>query len=340
MTTYKESGVDVEAGEAAVRAIRERMKKTFRFGEKIQEGPGGYAAFTQLAYGPMVGLSADGVGTKLKIAIALNKHDTVGQDLVAMSVNDLAVAGFRPQLFMDYMAMGKQRVERTDTVIGGIIDACEEVEVALMGGEMAEMPGMYREDDYDLAGFAVGFCGPLDEYDGRGLMWPNGVQIGMTVWGYPSTGLHSNGYSLVRSVFGISSEDDASARAALHISYPEFGMLGDELLKPTALYPSVLRRVRTKRRIVSCAHITGGGLKRNVPRALPWGKHALIDHASWQRHPIFSVLQEKGDLTEDEMLSTFNCGIGLVAIAEDDLSAEGFVAIGEIKAGEKGVTFK
>jgi len=333
-TSYKKSGVDIDAGDRAVELIKEKARETFvNYPGKVLSGIGGFSGVVELKDGRVMGLSTDGVGTKLVLAISMDKHDTVGIDLVAMCVNDLIVAGIWPAIFLDYIVQGKQIPERTQSIVEGIIKGCNLAECALLGGEMAEMPGMYREDDYDLAGFAVGFTDSKDN-----LILGKNIKSGMKVFGLPSSGVHSNGYSLVRKVFGISLTDKESTKK-LNTYYPELEKtLGEELLEPTTIYVKAIKELVSKYNIAGLVHITGGGIIENPPRILPGGLSINIKKGSWPILPIFRLIQEKGQISLNEMLRTFNCGIGLVVISEDDIK-EG-ILIGEVVAGDKNVILK
>lgn len=333
-TTYAESGVDIEAGDKAVDLIKKRVQETYKnYPGKVLTDIGGFSGLIELDDGRVVGSSTDGVGTKLMLAAILDKHDTVGIDLVAMSVNDLIVAGIIPAFFLDYIAVGKQVPERTERIVGGVIDGCNLAQVALLGGEMAEMPGMYGEDDYDLAGFAVGFAKSKNE-----LILGKDIQPGMKVYGFASSGVHSNGYSLIRKIFGIDLDNPEKTKEILNQEYSELGRtLGEELLEPTVIYVDQIKKLLAKYKIAGFVHVTGGGLVENPPRILPEGCGINIKMGSWKVPPIFKLIQEKGNISEQEMLKTFNYGIGLIAISSDDIP-EG-IQIGEVVKGDKKVNF-
>jgi phosphoribosylformylglycinamidine cyclo-ligase len=305
--SYRAAGVDIDAGNALVEAIKPLAKATARKG--ADAGLGGFGALFDLkAAGftdPILVATTDGVGTKLKVAIAAGRHDTVGIDLVAMCVNDLVVQGAEPLFFLDYFATGKLEVEQGRAIIGGIAAACREVGCALVGGETAEMPGMYTEGDYDLAGFAVGAAERGRLLDG------SAVKPGDIVLGLASSGVHSNGFSLVRRAVEAAGLDYAAPTPFA----PE-KTLGEALLTPTRLYVrSCLAAVRAGG-VKALAHITGGGLIENIPRVLPHGLAAEIDAASWRLPAVFRWLAETTSLPSGDLARTFNCGIGMVLVVE------------------------
>ena len=336
VTTYRESGVDVEAGERAVELIRRRAEKTFRhYPGEVLLGIGGFGAAVLLPDGSVLGTATDGVGTKLLVASLMGKHDTVGVDLVAMCVNDLVVAGIKPGLFLDYIAMGKQISERTATIVGGIIDGCEQASMALVGGEMAEMPGMYKEETYDLAGFAVGFAKSRDM-----LVTGEKIMPGMRVYGFPSSGVHSNGFSLIRTVLGINPRNSWKAKRALNRVYPELNdrTLGEELLIPTVIYVKLIRDLLARHDIAGMVHITGGGLVDNPPRVMPSGCAVQLDlRRKWEVPfipPIFHLIQSKGKIENMEMLRTFNMGLGILVVTPGELIDNEALFVGKIVAAE------
>jgi len=304
--SYRDAGVDIDAGDALVEAIKPFAKATARAGTAA--GLGGFGALFDLkAAGyrdPILVATTDGVGTKLKIAIAANQHDTIGIDLVAMCVNDLVVQGAEPLFFLDYFATGKLAVAQATAIVKGIATACGAVGCALIGGETAEMPGMYAAGDYDLAGFAVGAVERGQVLDGTT------VAAGDVILGLESDGLHSNGFSLVRRVI----EDAAMSYAAAAPFAPSHS-LGAELLRPTRLYVKPCLAALKAGGVKAYAHITGGGLVENVPRVLPDGLAAEIDAAMWTLPPVFAWLARTGSIAPAELARTFNCGIGMVAIA-------------------------
>ncbi|HKK31274.1 MAG TPA: phosphoribosylformylglycinamidine cyclo-ligase [Alphaproteobacteria bacterium] len=303
--TYAGAGVDVEAGDAFIRRIAPLVAATARAGSR-PDLKGFAGAFDLKAGGfrdPLLLAATDGVGTKLRIAIETGRHGTIGQDLVAMCANDLVVHGGEPLFFLDYFATGKLSPDVASDVVAGIALACREAGCALIGGETAEMPGMYAEGDYDLAGFVVGAVERGSYLDG------SQVQTGDLVLGLPSSGVHSNGYSLVRRIvsdLGLSYQDEAP--------FAPGRLLGEALLEPTRLYiRQALAATRTGS-VHAIAHITGGGLPGNLPRVLPKGLGAVLDAGRWELPPVFRWLQEKGDVANAEMLRTFNCGIGLTLV--------------------------
>jgi phosphoribosylformylglycinamidine cyclo-ligase len=321
--SYRSAGVDIDAGEALVNAIKPLAKATARAG--CDAGLGGFAALFDLkAAGfkdPILLSTTDGVGTKLKIAIAANRHETIGQDLVAMCVNDLVVQGAEPLFFLDYFATGKLEVDKAKVIIAGIARACKEVGCALVGGETAEMPGMYQSGDYDLAGFAVGAVERGQALDG------GKVAEGDIVFGLASSGLHSNGFSLARRVVERSGFDYAKPAPFA----PE-KTLADALLVPTRLYVNACRAA-LKAGAHAFAHITGGGLIDNIPRVLPNHLAAELDAARWELPPVFRWLAESAKIARSEMARTFNCGIGMVAIVAPGNGAAARAAMEQ--AGER-----
>ncbi len=307
--TYRDAGVDIDAGDALVEAIRPIAGATKRPG--VLAGVGGFGALFEIPPGqyrePVLVSSTDGVGTKLKLAIELNRHDTIGIDLVAMCVNDLIVQGAEPLFFLDYFATGKLDNTVAEKVIQGIGDGCRQAGCALVGGETAEMPGMYGEGDYDLAGFTVGVVEKSKIIDG------SQVKANDTLIGIASSGAHSNGYSLIRKIIKV--------RKA-KLDQPFHGRpLGEVLLEPTRIYVKPLLALLRELPVHAAAHITGGGLPGNVPRVLPAGVRAVIDSRAWKRPAIFDWLQEMGGIEDFEMYRTFNCGVGMV-LALDAANAE------------------
>ncbi len=297
--SYKDAGVDIDAGNALVERIKGVAKRTRR--PEVMAGLGGFGALCELPSGyrqPVLVSGTDGVGTKLRLAMDLNKHDKIGIDLVAMCVNDLIVAGAEPLFFLDYYATGKLNVDVAVDVVSGIGEGCEQSGCALVGGETAEMPGMYEGEDYDLAGFCVGVVEKDEIIDG------SQVKVGDTLIGLPSSGPHSNGYSLIRKIIEVSGAD---------IRAP-FGeqTLGEALLQPTRIYVKPLLKLIRESQVNALSHITGGGLLENLPRVLPESAKAVIDINAWQRPPIFDWIQQQGNVAEREMYRTLNCGIGMV----------------------------
>ena len=339
---YKNSGVDIEAGYKSVELMKEHVKKTMR--EEVLGGLGGFAGAFSLAKikemeDPVLLSGTDGCGTKVKLAIIMDKHDTIGIDAVAMCVNDIACAGGEPLFFLDYIACGKNYPEKIADIVKGVAEGCLQSEAALIGGETAEHPGLMPEEDYDLAGFAVGVVDKKDMITGENLK-PGDVLIGMA-----STGVHSNGFSLVRKVF-----EKELNKEGLETYYEELGTtLGEALLAPTRIYVKALKAVKNAGVTVkACSHITGGGFYENVPRMLKDGVRAVIKKDSYQIPPIFGMLAKKGDIEEHMMYNTYNMGIGMV-VAVDAADAERTMEavksagdtpyiIGSIEAGEKGVT--
>ena len=339
---YKNSGVDIEAGYKSVELMKEHVKKTMR--EEVLGGLGGFAGAFSLAKikemeDPVLLSGTDGCGTKVKLAIIMDKHDTIGIDAVAMCVNDIACAGGEPLFFLDYIACGKNYPEKIADIVKGVAEGCIQSEAALIGGETAEHPGLMPEEDYDLAGFAVGVVDKKDMITGENLK-PGDVLIGMA-----STGVHSNGFSLVRKVF-----EKELNKEGLETYYEELGTtLGEALLAPTRIYVKALKAVKNAGVTVkACSHITGGGFYENVPRMLKDGVRAVIKKDSYQIPPIFGMLAKKGDIEEHMMYNTYNMGIGMV-VAVDAADAERTMEamksagdtpyiIGSIEAGEKGVT--
>ncbi|MBL8259908.1 MAG: phosphoribosylformylglycinamidine cyclo-ligase, partial [Candidatus Competibacteraceae bacterium] len=328
----RDAGVDIDAGNRLVDRIKPHARRTSRPG--VLGGLGGFGALFELPLDryrqPVLVSGTDGVGTKLKLALELNRHDTIGVDLVAMCVNDVLVVGAEPLFFLDYYATGKLDVEVAATVIQGIADGCEQAGAALVGGETAEMPGLYQPGDYDLAGFCVGVVEKAKIID------PGRVRAGDVLLGLASSGPHSNGYSLIRKILSVS---------GARLDQPLDGStLGEALLSPTRIYVKPILRLLEQVEVRAIAHITGGGLTENLPRVLPAGTRALIDPASWRRPAVFQWLQQRGNVADSEMWRTFNCGVGLVvcvapeavATALDSLRGAGETVwkLGEIVSGE------
>ncbi len=298
--SYRDAGVDIDAGNALVERIKPLVKSTFRPG--VMTGLGGFGALFELPLEryrePVLVSSTDGVGTKLKLAMEIGRHDSIGIDLVAMCVNDILVAGAEPLFFLDYYATGHLDVEIAATVIAGIARGCELAGAALTGGETAEMPGMYSGSDYDLAGFCVGIV------EKSRIIEPARVQVGDALIGLASSGPHSNGYSLIRKILQISGADLSQELAG--------STLADALLAPTRIYVRPLLALMEQLPVHALAHVTGGGLPENLPRVLPAGVRASVRGDSWRRPEIFDWLQRQGQIAESEMLRTFNCGVGMV----------------------------
>lgn len=334
--TYKEAGVDIDAGEELVERIKAPVKRTNR--PEVIGGLGGFGALTRIPEGyrkPVLVTGTDGVGTKLRLAIDYNRHSTVGQDLVAMCVNDLIVQGAEPLLFLDYYGTGRLSVDTATTVVTGIAYGCELAGCALVGGETAEMPGMYSEGDYDLAGFAVGVVDEDKIIDG------SKVKVGDALVGLASSGPHSNGFSLIRAILKETGTDPATARL------PSGKNLLDALIEPTRIYvKSVLKLLKDCDGVHALAHITGGGFWDNIPRVLPDGACASINAKSWKRPEVFDWLEKAGGVDRHEMYRTFNNGVGMViAVAKDQAekaieslkaSGENAWLLGEITEAKKG----
>jgi phosphoribosylformylglycinamidine cyclo-ligase len=337
---YKNAGVDIEAGYKSVELMKKYVQATMR--DEVLTNLGGFSgAFSMEKFKsmekPTLVSGTDGVGTKLKLAFLMDKHDTIGIDCVAMCVNDIACAGGEPLFFLDYIACGKNYPEKIATIVSGVAEGCKQSGAALIGGETAEMPGFYPEEEYDLAGFAVGIVDEKDIISGKN------VKAGDTLIGIASSGVHSNGFSLVRKVFEMTKE-------SLDTYYDELGKtLGEALLAPTKIYVKALRSVKDAGvTIKACSHITGGGFYENIPRMLPDGIRAVIKKDSYEVPALFGLLQKTGDIAEDMMYNTYNMGIGMV-IAVDSadvdktlaaLNAVGETAyvVGQTENGEKGVT--
>jgi phosphoribosylformylglycinamidine cyclo-ligase len=309
---YKKAGVNIDAGEKVVQKIKAMVRTTFR--PEVLTDIGGFAGFFRpnlhTFKEPVFAAATDGVGTKLKIAFMLEKHDTVGIDAVAMCVNDLIVQGAEPLFFLDYLAVGKLDVDRATEIIGGVAEGCRQAGCALLGGETAEMPGFYPPGEYDLAGFAVGIAEKEKIITGAHIA-PGDILIGVA-----SNGLHSNGFSLVRKVLL------EHAGLSLDQFLPELGCtLGEELLKPTIIYVPLILPLLRRYELKGIAHITGGGLELNLPRILPSGVKALLRKKSWEIPPVFPLIQEYGHVEEREMFRTFNMGIGMVLVTAPEISA-------------------
>ena len=310
--TYRDAGVDIDAGNKAVELMKDAVQRTYTPG--VVGDIGGFGGLYSLAghsmSDPMLVSGTDGVGTKLRLAIMMDKHDTIGQDCVAMSVNDILVQGATPLFFLDYVAVGKLDPVQVADIVRGVAGACEESGCALLGGETAEMAGFYGDGDYDVAGFAVGIV------DRPKLITGESIKTGDVILGLPSSGVHSNGFSLVRKIVfelqGLGIDDVV----------PEFGKtVGEELLTPTRLYPKAVLPLIQKEQVKGMAHITGGGFYENIPRVLPKGVCARVDVNAWPRLPVFSKLQEWGNVAWPEMYRTFNMGIGMILIVSADDAA-------------------
>ena len=337
---YKNSGVDIEAGYKSVELMKKYVQGTMR--PEVLTGLGGFSgAFSMEKFKnmekPTLVSGTDGVGTKLKLAFLMDKHDTIGIDCVAMCVNDIACAGGEPLFFLDYIACGKNYPEKIAAIVSGVAEGCKQSDAALIGGETAEHPGLMPEDEYDLAGFAVGVCDKKDMITGENLA-AGDVLIGMA-----STGVHSNGFSLVRKVFDITKE-------SLDTYYDDLGTtLGEALLAPTRIYVKALKSIKNAGVTVkACSHITGGGFYENIPRMLKEGTHAVVEKDSYPIPPIFAKLAKEGEIEEQMMYNTYNMGIGMVVAVDPtdvdktmkaiEAAGETAYVIGEIENGEKGVT--
>lgn len=337
MLTYKDAGVDIEAGYESVKLMKNHVKRTFR-PEVLTDigGFGGLFALNKEKYNqPVLVSGTDGVGTKLKIAFLMNKHDTIGIDCVAMCVNDIVCSGAEPLLFLDYIALGKNRPEKVADIVKGVSEGCIMAGCALIGGETAEMPGFYPEDEYDIAGFSVGIVEKENIIDSKG------IKEGDSLIGLASSGLHSNGYSLVRKLLNPNREKLHEYVEALQAT------LGDELLRPTKIYVKTILDLILKYKINGICHVTGGGFIENIPRMVPEGLRAKINKGSWPVLPIFNLLQNTGNIEETDMFNTFNMGIGMVLAVDSSIVQEvtaylnkEFIQayiIGELVKGEAGV---
>ena len=316
--SYRDAGVDIDAGDELVERIKPLAKKTLR--EGVLGGIGGFGALFEVPKRykePVLVSGTDGVGTKLRLAFDLNRHDTVGQDLVAMSVNDILVLGAESLFFLDYFACGKLDVDTAAAVVGGIAKGCELAGCALIGGETAEMPGMYPAGEYDLAGFAVGVVEKSKAIDGKATIVPGDVVLGLA-----SSGAHSNGYSLVRKIIERSKPD-------MNAKFDGERTLADVVMAPTRIYVKQVLATMEKVNIKGMAHITGGGLLENVPRVLPENTVAELEKAAWPRPKLFDWMQAEGNVAENEMHRVFNCGIGLVVVVA---AADADAAMAELKA--------
>ena len=337
MATYKDAGVDVEAGYEAVKLMKKDVQRTFR-PEVLTDigGFGGLFALDKSKYEePVLVSGTDGVGTKLKIAFIMDKHDTVGVDCVAMCVNDIICGGAEPLFFLDYIALGKNRPEKVAEIVKGVAEGCVMSGCSLVGGETAEMPGFYPENEYDIAGFAVGIVDKKKIIDGKR------IKEGDTLIGLASSGLHSNGFSLVRKLLNPS-------ETRLKEKVEAFGKtLGEELLTPTRLYVKTILDLKEKFDIKGISHITGGGFIENIPRIIPEGLRVKINKGSWPVLPVFDLLQKIGDIKERDIYNTFNMGIGMVLTVDSEIScdmidylnskSEKAYIIGEVIKGEAGV---
>lgn len=306
---YKQAGVDIEAGNQAVERMKQHVKRTFR--PEVVQDLGGFGALFRLDTAkyknPILVSGTDGVGTKLKIAFAADRHDTIGIDAVAMCVNDIVVQGAEPLFFLDYLACDKVIPAKIEAIVKGIADGCEQAGCSLIGGETAEMPGMYSEGEYDIAGFSVGAV------EAEKVITGERINEGDIVLGLASSGVHSNGFSLVRKVL---LQDQGYS---LNDRLEELGMtLGEELLKPTRIYVKSLLSLMESVEVKGMAHITGGGFLENIPRVLPQGKQAEIELGTWPILPIFELIRRSGDISQTDMFRTFNMGIGMVIVVKEE----------------------
>ena len=330
--SYRDAGVDIQAGNEVVERIKPAVARTLR--PEVLGGLGGFGGLFKLDLAkypdPVLVSGTDGVGTKLRLAFQMNRHDSIGQDAVAMCVNDILVQGAEPLFFLDYLAVGKVEPSRVAEVVGGVARGCEMAGCSLIGGETAEMPGFYAEDEYDIAGFSVGVVNRNQLIDGAK------IQAGDVLLGLPSTGLHSNGYSLARKIVEKMPLDEV---------VPELGeALGEALLRPTKIYVKSILPLLEGGKILGMAHITGGGLTENIPRILPAGLGVRIDLNAWERPAIFTLLQRLGDVAWTEMYRTFNMGIGFVLVVSQenegsvrqklDVLCEKSLVIGRVVKGE------
>jgi phosphoribosylformylglycinamidine cyclo-ligase len=337
-TTYRDAGVDIDAGDELVERIKPAVKRSLR--PEVLGGLGGFGALVEVPLDrfrqPVMVSGTDGVGTKLRLAIETGRHDTIGIDLVAMCANDVLVQGAEPIFFLDYYATGRLQVDVAERVVKGIVEGCLQAGCALVGGETAEMPGMYAGDDYDLAGFCVGLVEKERIIDG------SRTRAGDAIIGLASSGPHSNGYSLVRRLLAMAGATPATRLDGVP--------LYDLLLAPTRIYVKPVLAVLAEAEVHGIAHVTGGGPAGNIPRALPAGLEAVIEERAWARPPVFDWLQQAGRVERDEMHRTFNCGLGMtLAVAADAadrvlaiLRAHGEVAsvVGEVRRGERGVVIE
>lgn len=337
---YKKAGVDIEAGYKSVELMKKHVKETMR--PEVLGGLGGFAGAFDLSAiknmdEPVLLSGTDGCGTKVKLAFVMDKHDTIGIDAVAMCVNDIACSGGEPLFFLDYIACGKNYPEKIAAIVSGVAEGCKQSECALVGGETAEHPGLMPVDEYDLAGFAVGVADKKEIINGQD------IKSGDVLIGMASSGVHSNGFSLVRSVFEMTKE-------SLDTYYDELGKtLGEALIAPTRIYVKALKSIKNAGvRVKGCSHITGGGFYENVPRMLPEGVRAVIEKGSYEVPAVFKLLASKGDIAEEMMYNTFNMGLGMViavdpedkekAVAAIEAAGETAYVVGRIEEGEKGVT--
>ncbi|MDB5085654.1 MAG: PurM [Bacilli bacterium] len=318
MDAYSQSGVNIDAGNEVVRRIKSHVARTFR--PEVLTGLGGFGGGFQLPVGryqePVLVSGTDGVGTKLKLAFALDQHDTIGIDAVAMCVNDILVMGAEPLFFLDYFATGSLNPDVAEQVVKGVADGCEQAGCALLGGETAEMPSMYAAGEYDIAGFAVGVAEKSRMIDG------SSIQPGDVVLGFPSSGPHSNGFSLIRRIIA---QNELSLQDSFEEAPGVLRTLGTVLLTPTRIYVKSVLSLLQQFRVKGMAHITGGGFWENIPRVLSKGLSAQIDYGSWPILPVFNFLQEQGQIPNYDMFQTFNMGIGLIVVVSQEIKSD-FVA--------------
>lgn len=329
MNEYKKAGVDVEAGYKSVELMKKHIARTRKPG--VLGGIGGFGGMfmpdLSMYKEPVLVSGTDGVGTKLKLAFSMDKHDTVGIDCVAMCANDIACSGGEPLFFLDYIACGKNYPEKIEQIIKGISEGCVQAGCSIVGGESAEMPGFYPEDEYDLAGFCVGVVEKSKIVDG------SSIERDDSLIGIPSSGVHSNGFSLIRKIFGDTAADLGKEYEGIE------GPIGEELITPTAIYVDLIKQINNKYGIKGIAHITGGGFIENIPRMLPEGLKAMVYKGAWPVHPVFEVIQREGEIAEESMYGIFNMGIGLVLCVDraysDKIAKEfnGYV-IGQVWDGE------
>ncbi|MGI6224789.1 MAG: phosphoribosylformylglycinamidine cyclo-ligase [Peptococcales bacterium] len=339
--SYSEAGVDIDKGNEAVELIKPIVKSTFR--PEVLTDLGGFGGLfaldTKKYQEPILVSGTDGVGTKLKLAFLMNKHNTIGIDAVAMCVNDVLVSGAEPLFFLDYLAVGKLEPYTVKEIVEGVAEGCRQAGCALIGGETAEMPGFYPVGEYDLAGFVVGIVDKNHIIDGRE------IKPGDVILGLPSSGLHSNGFSLARKVFlekaGLKLQEDISELG---------GKLGDVLLEPTRIYVQLIKQILANHKVKGLAHITGGGLTENIPRVLPDNCQGVINRGAWPILPVFNLLQKLGNISEKEMYRTFNMGMGMILVVDKNEASmvmelcktlgEKIYQIGFIAAGEKKVAYE
>ena len=342
MSAYKQAGVDIEAGYEAVKLMKQHVAKTLTQG--VISDIGGFGGLFEINKDhfsePVLVSGTDGVGTKLRIAFIMDKHDTIGQDCVAMCVNDIVCSGAKPLFFLDYLAVGKNKPEKVADVVKGVADGCVQAGCALIGGETAEMPGFYNDEEYDLAGFSVGIVDKPKILDGKN------IRAGNALIGLASNGIHSNGYSLARKIFNLNGDKD-DVKLSRYIG--SLGCtIGEELLKPTRIYVKPLLNIIKDYTAHAVSHITGGGFIENIPRMLPPDKSAVIKKGAWEIPQVFTLMQEIGRVSEQDMFNTFNMGIGMVLAVEANKADEIVKAfkkigekayiLGEVTEGENGVT--